>query len=301
MTTFRTALAAGRKALEGRGVEGAALDARLLLSAAAGLDMSALIARDGEVLPGLAEAAYNSHLRRRLQGEPVARILGEKEFWGLPFQVSEAVLVPRPDTETLVEAVLAEAKRRDLPPRLAICDLGTGSGAIIVALMREFSEARGVATDISAAALGMARRNAEGLGVAGRISFVESGFADGAAQKFDVVVSNPPYIASGDIADLQPEVRDYDPRLALDGGPDGLAAYRAILSKAQELLGDGGFLALEIGAGRSGVVGDLCREAGFQNITSKRDLAGIERVVIVARQAAAGAFPASKKHLENSG
>ena len=278
MTTFRAARAAARAALENAGVPNAALDARLLMADAAGLATAALMARDGEELPALAEGVFHSHLDRRLAGEPVARILGEKEFWGLPFAVGEATLVPRPETEILVETVLGYARSRS-GGEIGICDLGTGSGAIAIALLCELPLAQAAALDISQAALDVARSNAERLGVLTRISFHQGDFADAPEGPFDVVVANPPYVRSGAIARLQPEVRGYDPLVALDGGPDGLDAYRSILARAPSLLKRGGLLALEVGDGQAGDVTALCRAAGFGRVATAPDLAGTDRVV----------------------
>ncbi len=301
MTTYGEALAAARSALSRAGAASAALDARLLMSAAAGLETAALIARSREPLPPLAKAAFDDHLRRRLTGEPVARIVGEKEFWGLPFAIDSATLAPRPETEILVDAVLVEVRRRFWPD-LHICDLGTGSGAIIVALLAELREARGTATDISAAALATARRNAERHGVAARIRFQQADFASEPNGPFDVVVSNPPYVASGHIARLDPDVRDFDPHTALDGGRDGLAAYRAILARAPALLRRGGLLAVEVGHGQSDAVASLCRAAGLDGVAIASDLAGIERVVLASRlSASAVGFAEPKKPLGKLG
>ena len=195
MTSYGAALAEARAALARAGIASAALDARLLLAAAAGLEMAALVARERDELPELAAREFAAHLERRLRGEPVARILGEKEFWGLKFSLNAATLVPRPETETIVAAVLAEAAR--LPARPAICDLGTGCGAILIALLTELPGATGIAVDISGEALEMARVNAARLGVEGRIGFRQAGFAEAPQEAFDVMVSNPPYIRSG--------------------------------------------------------------------------------------------------------
>jgi release factor glutamine methyltransferase len=301
VTTYGAALAAGRKALESGGVESATLDARLLLAAAAGLDMAALIARDRDPLPSLAAAAFDAQLKRRLMGEPVARILGEKEFWGLPFLVNEATLVPRPETETLVEAVLAEAKRRAFAQQLRICDLGTGSGAIVIALLTELPQARGVATDISKPALEIAGRNAERMGVGARITFRQADFAEGPDGPFDVIVANPPYISSNAIAGLPAEVRSYDPVLALDGGSDGFSAYRAILARAPASLAKAGFLALEIGHDQSAEIAEMCKAAGLGDVAFRCDLGGVKRVVIASVIMTPSRPGPSKKHLEKSG
>jgi len=282
MTSFGAALAEGRRSLQTAGVASAALDARLLMAAAAGLKQAALIAGSGETVPSLAEGCFRSYLNKRLAGEPVARILGEKEFWGLSLRVGPATLVPRPETETLVEVVLSEMKRPSLE-RVAICDLGTGSGAILIALLTELPEATGVGVDICPATLDTAWVNAERHGVLSRISFHAGDYAVAPRGAFDVVVSNPPYIRSGDILGLSSEVRDHDPRAALDGGPDGLAAYRTILGRVSGLLATDGLLAFEVGHDQSDQVAALCRAHGLGEIAAHSDLAGKARVVTSRR------------------
>jgi release factor glutamine methyltransferase len=295
--TYGEALAKGRAGLAA--AEDAALDARLLLATAAGLDMAALVARSRDPLPAVAEARYGAYVKRRGAGEPVARILGEAEFWGLRLKLNAATLVPRPDTETLVESVLDEARRRG--GALALCDLGTGSGAIAIALLSELPEARAVATDISEEALQAARANAEAHGVTGRMRFLKIGFAEGPEGPFDIVVSNPPYVRSDTIAGLPAEVRKHDPRIALDGGADGLAAYRAILSRIGKLVAPGGFLAFEVGYDQGESVAALCRQAGLSEVGIRRDLGGRERVVS-GRQTFFGANPkVAKKALGKVG
>jgi release factor glutamine methyltransferase len=196
----------------------------------------------------------------------------------LPFEVGPETLVPRPETEVLVEAVLsAVAGRRN--DSLSLCDLGTGSGAIAIALLRELPGAHGVALDISEGALDIARRNAEALGVAGRLSFCHGDFARQPEGRFDLVVSNPPYIRSSVIAGLEREVRDYDPMAALDGGADGLDAYRSILARIPGMLNRGGLLALEVGHDQSEAVAALCRGNMLNQVAVDFDLAGIPRVV----------------------
>jgi release factor glutamine methyltransferase len=272
--------------LAAEGVDSAALDARLLLADASGLDQAALVARGTEALDEVAKARFHSHIGRRLAGEPIARILAAKEFWGLSFALNEATLVPRPETELLVEVALKAAFEQFGGRALSICDLGAGSGAIVIALLSELPHARAVATDISAAALAMARTNAERHGVADRITFVEASFDDGPVGCFDLVLSNPPYVRSDDIAGLDREVREHDPVLALDGGGDGLAAYRQILARAPALLACGGMLIFEVGDRQSERVADLCRVAGLSDIAVSRDLAGIARAVAARRPAA---------------
>ncbi|WP_376707868.1 peptide chain release factor N(5)-glutamine methyltransferase [Bradyrhizobium semiaridum] len=220
-------------------------------------------------------------IRRRLAGEPVARIFGFKEFWGLPLQLSAATLVPRPDTETVVERAL-ELIRADgsSDRRLRIADLGTGSGAILLALLSELRNAHGFGTDISVQALQTATQNAKQLGLAERATFTIANYAGGLAGPFDLIVSNPPYIRSADIAGLAVEVRDHDPRAALDGGTDGLDAYRTLISQSACLLVPHGVLVVEIGQGQESDVEALMTAAGLSPTgPPKADLGGIPRAV----------------------
>ncbi len=267
--------------LRGRGFDTPDLDARLLVGHALGLDHSAIAVASTRALTQAETERLDAVLARRLAHEPVARIRGSKEFWSLPLAVTPDVLVPRPETETVVEAALAVVAR-DRAPRIA--DLGTGSGAILLALLSELPTARGIGTDRSERALAVARRNADDLGLADRAAFVACDFADAIAGACDLVVANPPYIPSGDIATLAPEVRDYDPRLALDGGHDGLAAYRAIAADAARVLAPGGWLAVEIGIGQAEAVAALLTQHGLAvPRETHRDLAGRPRVVMGRR------------------
>jgi release factor glutamine methyltransferase len=281
-------IAAMRRDLAARfrtgGIDSPDLDARLLVGHALGLDHAGLV-RDGERALGRADVVGIEALAaRRLAGEPVARIPGVKEFWGLPFQVTPAVLVPRPDTETVVETALALIDRDGARARrLRIADLGTGSGAILIALLRELPDARGVGTDCDTAALATARANATRLGVAARASFVACDFGAALAGGADLIVANPPYIATDEIAALAPEVRDFDPRGALDGGPDGLGAYRAIAADMGRLLAPGAHVVMEIGAGQADAVSTLAAAARLGSIAVAPDLAGIGRVVSARR------------------
>jgi release factor glutamine methyltransferase len=304
MTTFNEALTSARTSLGKAGVESPGLDARLLLAAASHLDMAELIARGSESLPALAQTAFDDHMKRRLRGEPVARIVGEKEFWGLPLAVGPAVLVPRPDTETLVDVVLAETRRRfagNNKGNVTICDLGTGTGAILIALLTALTDAHGTATDISPEALAMARLNAERHRVAERIDFVQADFAAGPRGPFHVVVANPPYIRSNAIEELCAEVREHDPRLALDGGPDGLAAYRTILRRIDSLLVDGGLLGFEVGYDQGESVAALCRDKGLGEVCTHSDLSGAGRVVTAVRTMSGASADAEKKALGKVG
>ncbi len=263
------------------GNESAELDARLLVGAVLGLDLTGLITAAHRQLTPDEATRLEDFARRRLKGEPVARILGHREFWGLSLKLSPATLVPRPDTETVVELALEMLRADDALNRpLRIADLGTGSGAILLALLSELPNARGFATDISEAALQTAAHNAAGAGLSARATFVACDYASGLSGPFDLIVSNPPYICSADIADLATEVREYDPLAALDGGADGLSAYRALIPQAACLLAPGAALVVEAGEGQSGRIETLMVAEGLTPATTpKADLAGIQRAV----------------------
>ncbi len=279
--TIEAARRALASQLKTNGVETPDLDARMLIGAALDLDHTGLAIQSARLITGDESKMIAGFAQRRIEHEPVARILGRKEFWGLDFHLSDATLVPRPDTETIVEAAL-ETFRSDAGTRaLRIADIGTGSGAILLALLSEFPSATGIGTDISAAALATAELNARRFGLAGRVSFVWCDYAAALSGPFDLIVSNPPYIRSSDIAALDRDVRDHDPHLALDGGTDGLDAYRAIIPQAAALLGAGGVLIVETGHDQSTPVSDLMRAA---KLTLPRppvaDLGGIHRAVM---------------------
>jgi release factor glutamine methyltransferase len=267
--------------LKSGSIESAELDARILAGAALGLDLTGLITAAARPISAAEAARLEDMARRRLAGEPVARILGSKEFWGLPLTLSAETLVPRPDTETVVE--LSLEMLHPVPSadrRLRIADLGTGSGAILLALLSELPEADGFGTDISEAALRTASRNAADLGLADRAVFIACDYASGLSGPFDLVVSNPPYIRSSDIGGLSIEVRDHDPSLALDGGTDGLDAYRALIPQAARLLAPQGVLVVEAGRDQSGDIQELMTAAGLTlERPAKADLAGIRRAV----------------------
>ena len=255
------------------------LDARLLVGHALGLDHTALTIESGRGLGGDATHALAAFAARRLDREPVARILGVKEFWGLPFQLNDATLVPRPETETVVEAALAAIDSTGPRNRaLRIADLGTGSGALLIALLTELPNASGIGTDVSRDALAAARGNASRLGLATRAEFTVSDFGATLAGTFDLVVSNPPYIASADIDTLSPEVR-HDPRRALDGGADGLNCYRTIAGQVPRLLKANGDLVVELGIGQELAVATLFRAAGLVPSPARPDLSGIPRAL----------------------
>ena len=256
------------------------VDARLLIGQALHLGRAQLIAQSDRLLEAREVNVISALAARRLKHEPVARILGRKEFWSLELQVTPAVLVPRPETETLIESALDAVTTRDLRrEKLRVLDVGTGSGALLLALLSELPNATGVGTDISAEALEVARANAERHGLNARCTFIACDMANGVAGPFDFILSNPPYIAGGDIASLPPEVRDYDPRLALDGGNDGFDFYRAIAVDASRLLAPDGRLIVELGAGQEATVNALFTKAGLAASTARKDLAGIPRAL----------------------
>lgn len=266
------------------GIEDAPADARLLIGHALNLDRARLIAQSDRVLEAREISVISALAARRLKHEPVSRILGQKEFWSLPLRVTPDVLVPRPDTETVIEGALDFVVRGGLRmEKLRILDIGTGSGALLLALLRELPNAIGIGTDLSAAALDVARANAAQCDLESRSSFFVCDIASGVPGPFDLVVSNPPYIARDEIAALAPEVRDYDPRIALDGGEDGLVAYRAIAAEAQRLLAAGGRLFVELGAGQEAAVRALFTNAGLTVGAARKDLAGISRVLGAGR------------------
>jgi release factor glutamine methyltransferase len=265
------------------GIESPELDARVLIGHVLGLDHAGLAAAGRQPLSALAATRIAGFATRRLAGEPVARIVGQKEFWSLPLAVTPAVLVPRPDTETVVELALALLDQDGERTRaLHIADLGTGSGAILLALLSELPNAQGIGTDIDARALDVARVNARQLGLGGRAEFMISDYGAALEGPFDLVVSNPPYVASADIAGLAPEVRDHDPRHALDGGADGLAAYRTMAADAPRLLGPAGHLVVEIGAGQEREVSKLFAAAGLAIAGTRHDLSGVARAIAAA-------------------
>jgi release factor glutamine methyltransferase len=268
-------------------IDSAELDARILIGAALGLDLTGLIASAGRHVTPDEASRLEEFARRRAEGEPVARILGNKEFWGLPLQLSAATLIPRPDTETVVELALEIAQGAFKPGRrLWIADIGTGSGAILLAMLSELPDAYGVGTDISVAALQTAKGNAVQLKLDGRAGFVACDYAAALCGPFDLIISNPPYIRSGEIACLATEVRDHDPRAALDGGVDGLDAYRALIPEAARVLAPHGVVVVESGFGQSADIAQLMAKAGLTPESApKRDLAGICRAVAGRKQA----------------
>jgi release factor glutamine methyltransferase len=262
-------------------IDSAELDARLLTGHALGLDLTGMVTAAQRPLTPNEAARLERFAQRRLAGEPVARITGEKEFWGLPLRLSPATLVPRPDTETVVELALELLRAGgDLDRPFRIADLGTGTGAILLALLSELPAAHGFGTDISEEALQTAAANAARIGVHDRATFMACDYASGLSGRFDLIVSNPPYIRAADIGGLAVEVRDHDPLAALDGGTDGLDAYRALIPSATRLLTPGAALVVEAGMGQSGPIQALMTAAGLSTGTApKADLGGVPRAV----------------------
>jgi release factor glutamine methyltransferase len=265
------------------GLESPEVDARILVGFALDLDHAGLVVAGDRCITSREAQAIAALGRRRLARESVAVIVGYKEFWGLRFRVGPATLVPRPDTETVVEAALRVLDRKGPRSSLHIADLGTGSGCLLLALLSELPNARGIGTDISNPALEIARENARALGLAHRALFARANFTDALAGEFDLIVSNPPYVATQALADLAPEVRR-EPRIALDGGPDGLSAYQAIAADTARVLRPGGVLVLEVGIGQAGPVGNLLSAAGLAPEEPHPDLAGVARAIVAFRQ-----------------
>jgi len=285
----RPSIASARRALaksfRGLGLATPELDARLLVAYALGLDHAGLAAQAARVLTAGEAAAIAALAAQRAAREPVARIIGVKEFWGLSLRLNAATLVPRPETETVVEAALDAVDRlQGRGGALKLADLGTGSGALLLALLSELPSASGCGTDISGEAIGRARHNAVALGLADRACFVVCDYGAALRGPFDLIVTNPPYVARADIAILAPEVRVFDPSLALDGGPDGLDAYRAIAAAAPSLLARDGVLVLELGRGQLDAVEGVLAAVGLVALGGPRhDLLGIPRALAVRR------------------
>jgi release factor glutamine methyltransferase len=267
--------------LRAAGIEGPRLEARLLLGHATGLSAEELLRDPRRPVPPEAAARFAELLRRRLDREPVAHLLGEREFWSLRFAVSPATLVPRPDSETLIDAAIEAFP--DRAAVRAILDLGTGTGCLLLAALTEFPAATGLGLDRAGAAAALAAANARRLGLAGRARFVVGDWAAPLAGRFDLVLCNPPYIESDSIPSLAPEVARHEPASALDGGRDGLDAYRAVLAALPGLLAPaGGRAVLELGRGQRGAVEALARGAGLRPLGCRADLGGVERALVLA-------------------
>lgn len=282
--TFGEATNAVSAILKAAGIESARLDARLLVAHGADVPPETVLTRPELVLNERIRARIAELLRRRAEREPMSHILGEREFWSMAFAVTSDTLTPRPDTECLVEAVLSawSREKRDAAPR--ILDLGTGTGCILLALMSELSSSTGIGVDISDSALAIAQQNAERHELDQRVQFLKGEWFEPAAGSFDLIVSNPPYIETTEIVALEPEVAHFEPRLALDGGPDGLEPYRQICAEVMAYLVPGGVVGFEIGATQAGAVRALMEGAGLSSSQIIADLAGRDRVVLATRK-----------------
>ncbi len=269
------------KTFERYGIEDPKREARITLCAASGVSPAGLIVAPEEPL-GSAARRVAEFSARRAAGEPLSRIVGKREFWGLSLAISRQVLDPRPETETIVEASIRLLGDRRRDP-LRVLDLGVGSGALLCALLSEFANARGVGVDISVGAANVARANIEACGLGQKAEIRVGDWTRGLEGRFDLIVSNPPYVPSADLAELPREVRDFDPRLALDGGVDGLDAYRRVIPESRSLLSGGGWLLVEIGAGQAADVLSIVEQFGFGDVMIDRDLAGHDRVVAARR------------------
>lgn len=279
--TWREALGAGTARLREAGLgDDAAEDARRLLQSVSRLDAAGLMARLNTPMSDREAERFDALITRRAAREPLSHIVGSVGFWTLDLIVTRDVLTPRPDTETVVEAALAAVPDRSAP--LEILDIATGSGAIALALLSELPRARAVATDLSPAALAVARENAARNALTDRITFMETCWADGVDGPFDLLVSNPPYIASAVIDTLEPEVRDHEPRMTLDGGPDGLGPYSHLFSEARRLLKPGATAVFEIGYDQGEAALALARAAGFESAVLRRDLGGNDRAIVAS-------------------
>lgn len=271
-----------RRRLEAAGVDSPVIDARLLLEAGAGVGRVDIVTDPRRPVSDEQAAAVEALVRRRVAREPIGHILGHKGFWTLDFAVNADVLTPRPETEHLVEVAM-ETLPKGWPAR--ILDLGVGSGAILLSVLSERPESTGIGVDASEAALAVARANAERLGFGDRATLQQGNWTDGIEGPFDLILSNPPYIPSADIDGLEPEVAKWEPRLALDGGPDGMEPYRRIIADLPRLLAPTGAFAFEVGRGQADAVRALAEAQGLTTSVPRTDLAGIPRVVAGKRAA----------------
>ncbi len=278
-------LASSRTALAEAGIADAALEARLIVEHYSETGRSEAISTPGRIIGDAAVVRIEQALKRRISGEPVYRILGFREFYGLHLGLSDETLEPRPDTETLVDALLPHVRATVAKGEGAcrILDLGTGTGAIALALLSEVERATAVGVDVSDDALRTARRNAEALGLGSRFTPLKSDWFANISGKFHVIASNPPYIPTNDLAGLQAEVRNFDPARALDGGADGLDAYRVMAAEADRFLAPAGVVGVEIGYTQKHAVRQLFEAAGYRTAEARQDIAGHDRVLVFHR------------------
>ncbi|ESQ77424.1 peptide chain release factor N(5)-glutamine methyltransferase [Asticcacaulis sp. AC402] len=279
--TLVKAWTGAQQRLKAANIDSPAIDARLLLEAATDATRTDIITDPYRELTAEQEATLNTYLDRRAKREPVARILGRKGFWKLLLNLSDHVLIPRPETEVIVDMILKKTQPADA---FTLADLGIGSGAILLSVLSERPAAKGLGTDISEEALAVARDNAANLGLDGRAAFLRTSWGSGLADaSFDIVASNPPYIRSDVIPMLDPEVKNHDPMLALDGGPTGLAAYEELAPEIFRLLKPGGHALVEIGFDQSQDVESLMKDAGFGDVATWLDLSNQPRVVTATK------------------
>jgi len=278
-TTVKMALAAATAQLSAAGISQARREARLFVAAALDWDAARVIAFPDVGLPAEVSLRLQDMIARRSAREPVSRILGHREFWSLRFDLSPDTLDPRPDSETLIEATLAALDDRERAYR--VLDFGTGSGCLLLSLLSELPNAVGTGVDLSEGALDTARRNAAALGLAGRARFVCANWGEGLSGDCDVILANPPYIASVELGRLMPEVARYEPRLALDGGIDGLRAYRALALEIARMLAPHGIAVVEVGAGQAADATAILGEAGLALRAVRHDLSGVDRCLVL--------------------
>ena len=262
------------------GVREPRLDVRLLIAHVTGSDTASVFGFPERRLGKGQVRELNQLVKRRIDREPMAHILGTREFWSLPFSVTRDTLVPRPDSETLIEAVLQHFS--DTTKKRSILELGTGSGCLLLALLSEFPNANGTGVDRSDAALEVAERNAKALKLDHRASFVNGNWADAIKDQYEIVISNPPYIPSDEIQNLDADVALFEPMSALDGGADGLDSYRIIVAQIHRVMAEEAYIFLETGTGQAPAVADMIEASGMQVIDIKKDLSGIERCVVGA-------------------
>jgi release factor glutamine methyltransferase len=287
--TLVKAWTGARERLKAAGIDSPAIDARLMLEAAAGVTRVEIVSDPYRQLTPEQAASFDDYLTRRAAREPVSHILGRKGFWKIMLGVTKDVLTPRADTEVIVDSVLAAF---DEHRHFTILDLGVGSGAILLAILAERPNAKGLGIDISEEALAVARENAANLGLGKQVALLRGDWTEGLGDaSFDVVVANPPYIPSKDIETLDPEVRDHEPRLALDGGADGLDAYRQLAPEILRVLKPDGVFAVEIGWDQSKAVESLFKTAGAEDVRTRKDLADRDRVVGGAKKPLGNPFP----------
>lgn len=292
--TLEAVLAGVAAALAEGGYDEPRRRARQLISGSLGISAAELLMYPQRRVGRAEIERLQGNVRRIMRREPLSRVLGWREFWGLKFALTADTLDPRPESETIVETVLARIGDSETP--LELLDLGTGTGCLLLALLSELPTSSGIGVDLSQRAAATARRNADILGLSRRAQFVVGDWGGALARRFDVIVANPPYIPTGSLAELPPEVARYDPRRALDGGPDGLVAYRTIAAQIAALLEHCGLIVVEVGAAQAHLVAQMFEQCGLYVDAIERDLAGIERCV-AARRAARGEAGSGQKSL----